>query len=156
MHNSPEMLAETEKRRASLISLLVVVFLLGLKVAVALLTGSLGILAQVADSLLDLVATVLAYFAVRVAEQPPDSEHPYGHGKVENLAGLAEALLLLATCGWIVYEAIQRLFFHPVPIEAGAWGIAVMVLSIVVSIWLSTYLLRVARRQRSQAWRETR
>jgi cation diffusion facilitator family transporter len=145
------MLADTEKRRASLISLLVVVFLLSLKVVVALLTGSLGILAQVADSLLDLVATVLAYFAVRVAEQPPDPEHPYGHGKVENLAGLAEALLLLVTCGWIVYEAIQRLFFRSVPIEAGIWGIAVMALSIVASIWLSTYLLRVARRQRSQA-----
>lgn len=151
MIHSPDAPAEREKRRASLISLLVVMFLLGLKLAVALLTGSLGILAQAADSLLDLVATVLAYFAVRVADQPPDREHPYGHGKVENLAGLAEAFLLLVTCGWIVYEAIQRLFFRSVPIEAGAWGIAVMVLSIAVSIWLSAYLLRVARQVRSQA-----
>ena len=140
-----------EKRRASLISLLVVIALIVLKVAVGLVSGSLAVMAQAADSVLDLVATVLAFFAVRVAEQPPDRSHPYGHGKVENLAALAETLLLLATCGWIAYEAIQRLFFEPAAIESGLWAIAAMVLSIVVSLWLSTYLLAVARRQRSQS-----
>ena len=101
--------AEQEKHRASLISVLTVLGLIILKVAVALLTGSLGILAQAADSVLDLVASVVAFFAVRVAEQPPDTEHPYGHGKAENLAALAETVLLLLTCGWIIYEALQRL-----------------------------------------------
>ena len=143
--------ARGEKRRASLISLLVVIGLIVLKVAVGLISGSLAVMAQAADSVLDLVATVLAFFAVRVAEQPPDHSHPYGHGKVENLAALAETLLLLATCGWIAYEAIQRLFFQPVVIESGLWAIAVMVLSIVVSLWLSTYLMAIARRQRSQS-----
>ena len=121
-----------------------------LKVSVSLLTGSLGILAQAADSVLDMAAAVLAFFAVRVADQPPDAEHPYGHGKVENLAALAEVVLLLITCGWIVYEALHRLFFQPVAIEAGLWGIGVMLLSIGASIWLSTYLMRVARRYQSQ------
>jgi cation diffusion facilitator family transporter len=143
--------AEREKRRASLISVGAVLMLITLKVAVALLTGSLGILAQAADSVLDLVASVLAFLAVRVADRPADAEHPYGHGKVENLAALAEMLLLLATCGWIAYEAIQRLFFRAVAIEADVWGIAVMVLSIAASLWLSTYLLRVARQYRSQS-----
>jgi cation diffusion facilitator family transporter len=143
--------AEREKRRASLVSVVVVLCLIILKVAVGLLTGSLGILAQAADSVLDMAAAVLAFLAVRVADQPPDAEHPYGHGKVENLAALAEVFLLLVTCGWIVYEAIQRLFYHPVAIEAGLWGIGVMLLSIAASIWLSTYLMKVARRHQSQS-----
>jgi cation diffusion facilitator family transporter len=143
--------AEREKRRASLVSVVVVLFLIILKVAVSLLTGSLGILAQAADSVLDMAAAILAFLAVRVADQPPDAEHPYGHGKVENLAALAEVFLLLVTCGWILYEAIQRLVFQPVAIEAGLWGIGVMLLSIGASIWLSTYLMKVARRYQSQS-----
>ncbi len=143
--------AEREKRRASLVSLLVVLLLIVLKVAVGLVTGSLGVLAQAADSVLDLMSSVLAFWAVRVAARPADEEHPYGHGKVEHLAALAETLLLLVTCGWIVYEAIRRLFFRPVAIEADLWGAAVMILSIAASLWLSTYLMRIARRHHSQS-----
>lgn len=142
---------EKEKRRASLISVAAVLVLIVLKVAVGLLTGSLGVLAQAADSVLDMVAAILAFFAVRVADQPPDAEHPYGHGKVENLAALGETLILLGTCGWIIFEAIRRLFFRPVAIEADVWAIGVMVLSIVTSLWLSSYLMRVARRYNSQS-----
>lgn len=152
MSNEPRLnQSEKETHRASLVSLLVVLALIALKVAVGLVTGSLGVLAQAADSVLDLVAAVLAFWAVRVAARPADAEHPYGHGKVEHLAALAETLLLLITCGWIVYEAIQRLFFRPVAIEADLWGVAVMALSIAASLWLSTYLLRIARRHRSQS-----
>jgi cation diffusion facilitator family transporter len=143
--------AESAKRRASLVSVVVVLVLIVLKLAVGLLTGSLGILAQVADSVLDLVAAVVALFAVRAAAQPPDARHPYGHGKVENLAGLVEALLLLITSAWIIYEAILRLLSPPVAIQSGLWGVAVMVLSIVASLLLSTYLMGVARRYRSQS-----
>ena len=142
---------ERAKRRASLISVAVVLVLIVLKVSVGLFTGSLAIVAQAADSVLDLVAAVVAFFAVRAAAQPPDAEHPYGHGKVENLAALAEAFLLLVTCAWIIYEAIQRLLSPPVAIEAGLWGIAVMLLSIGASVWLSTYLMGVARQYRSQS-----
>lgn len=143
--------AEREKRRASLVSVLTVLCLIVLKVTVGLITGSLGVLAQATDSVLDMAASALAFFAVRAADQPPDAEHPYGHGKVENLSALAETLLLLATCAWIVYEAIQRLVFRPVAIEADVWGMVVMLLSIVTSIGLSTYLMGVARRHRSQS-----
>jgi len=104
---------------------------------------------------LDLVAAVLAFFAVRVADQPPDFEHHYGHGKVENLTALAETGLLLATCAWIAYEAVNRLFFDPVLIEGDLWAIGVMLLSIVVSLALSTYLMNVARRHRSQSLEAT-
>lgn len=143
--------AERAKRRASLISVAVVLGLIVLKVGVGLATGSLGILAQVADSVLDLVAAIVALFAVRAAAQPPDARHPYGHGKVENLAGLVEAVLLLITSGWIIYEAIQRLLAPPLAIGSGLWGIAVMVLSIIASLLLSSYLMGIARRYRSQS-----
>ena len=143
--------AKREKSRASLIALAAVVALLLLKVFVGLLTGSLAILAQAADSVLDLVATVLAFYAVRVAAKPADAEHPYGHGRVENLTALAETLLLFFTCGWIIYEAVQRLFFRTVPVEANIWAIGVMLLSIAASLWLSTYLMRVAVKYRSQS-----
>jgi cation diffusion facilitator family transporter len=151
MTESHSATAEREKRRASLVSVLTVLGLIVLKVTVGLLTGSLGVLAQAADSVLDMAASVLAFFAVRAADQPPDAEHPYGHGKVENLAALVETLLLLATSGWIAYEAVQRLFFRTVVIEANAWGIGVMLLSIGASLALSRYLMRVARRHRSQS-----
>jgi cation diffusion facilitator family transporter len=143
--------AQREKRRATLVAVGVVFFLIVLKVTVGLITGSLGVLAQAADSVLDMVASVLAFFAVRAADRPPDAEHPYGHGKVENLSALAETLLLLVTCAWLIYESIQRLFFRPVIIEADVWGIGVMLLSILLSIGLSAYLMDVARRYRSQS-----
>ncbi len=85
--------------------------LTSLKLVVGLLTGSLGILAEAAHSGLDLVAALVTWFAVRLSDRPPDEQHLYGYGKVENLSALVETLLLLITCVWIIYEAIQRLFF---------------------------------------------
>ncbi len=104
--------AKTEKRSAALSSVLYAVFLTTFKLIVGLLTNSLGILAEAAHSGLDLVAAATTYFAVRVSDKPADKEHPFGHGKIENLSALFEALLLIGTSAWIIYESIQRLFFH--------------------------------------------
>jgi cation diffusion facilitator family transporter len=143
--------AEREKRWAALSSVLAAVLLTLLKLIVGLLTGSLGILAEAAHSGLDLVAALVTYFAVRLSDQPPDERHLYGHGKVENLSALIETLLLLLTCLWIIYEAIQRLFLKDVEIEASIWAFAVMVVSIVVDISRSRVLYRAARKHKSQA-----
>jgi len=113
--------AEKEKRLVALSSVLAAIFLTGMKLAIGLLTNSLGILSEAAHSGLDLIAAGVTYFAVRVSDRPPDSEHPYGHGKVENLSALIETLLLLATCAWIIYEAINRLV-EPVHVEASLWS----------------------------------
>src|SRR5574342_306496 len=101
--------AQSEKRSAALTSVVAAVGLTSFKIVVGLLTNSLGILAEAAHSGLDLVAALMTFFAVRVADIPPDREHPFGHGKVENIAALFETLLLLATSGWIIYEAVHRL-----------------------------------------------
>jgi cation diffusion facilitator family transporter len=111
----------------------------------------LGILSEAAHSALDLVAAVITYFSVRVSDRPPDATHQYGHGKVENFSAFIETALLLITCIWIVYEATKRLFFHSVEIEPSVWAFVVMGTSIIVDIWRSRRLRRVAEKYDSQA-----
>ena len=151
MASEVEVRAEKEKRDAALSSVLAAVFLTLLKLVVGLMTGSLGILAEAVHSGLDLVAALVTFFAVRLSDQPPDEQHLYGHGKIENLAALFETFLLLVTCVWIIYEAIQRLFFKHVEVEASIWAFGVMAISIVVDISRSRMLSRAARKHHSQA-----
>jgi cation diffusion facilitator family transporter len=143
--------AAAEKRSVALWSVLAAILLTCTKLAIGVCTGSLGILAEAAHSGLDLVAAVITFAAVRVSDKPPDSSHPYGHGKVENLSALAETLLLLVTCAWIVQEAITRLFFKSVHIDASIWAFAVMVMSILIDVNRSRMLKRVAEEHDSQA-----
>ncbi len=143
--------AAREKRAAARSSVAAAVFLTGMKIVVGLLTGSLGILAEAAHSALDLVAAAMTLVAVRVSSRPADSTHPYGHGKVENLSAMLETALLLLTCLWIFYEAVRRLFFHDVHVEASVWAFVVMAVSIVVDLTRSRMLQRAADKHHSQA-----
>lgn len=143
--------ANREKNLAALTSVVAAVLLTALKLAVGLLTGSLGILAEAAHSGLDLAAALMTFFAVRIAGKPPDERHTYGHGKVENLSALFETLLLLVTCVWIIYEAVQRLLSHAVEVEATFWSFAVMVTSVLVGVYNSQNLHKAARKHKSQA-----
>jgi cation diffusion facilitator family transporter len=122
-----------------------------MKLVVGLMTNSLGILSEATHSGLDLVAATVTFFGVRVSGRPADREHTYDHGKVENLSALFETILLLATCFWIVYEAIQRLFFKVVMVEASLLAFLIMGVSIVVDLSRSHALTRVARKYNSQA-----
>ncbi len=139
-----------EKQSAALSSVLAALALTGLKLAAGLYTGSLGVLSEAAHSALDLAAAGVTLYAVRLSAQPPDQKHPYGHGKVENLSALAETLLLLATCGWIVYEAVERLL-NPRPVEAPLWAAGVMLASVVVDVGRSRMLAAAAKKHNSQA-----
>ncbi|MCX6923783.1 MAG: cation diffusion facilitator family transporter, partial [Verrucomicrobia bacterium] len=143
--------ANHEKNSAALNSVLAAFLLTGLKVVVGLLSGSMGILAEAAHSGLDLAAAIVTCIAVRAASKPPDQDHAYGHGKVENLSALLETLLLLATCAWIVRESVIRLTSHHVQVDASIWAFAVMGISIVVDFSRSRMLYRVAAKHRSQA-----
>ncbi len=140
-----------EKIKAALSSVGAAIGLTALKIAVALLTGSLGILAEAAHSGLDLVAALMTLLAVRVADRPADASHHYGHGKVENLSAFFEAMLLLVTAAWVIYEAIRRLLFNEGHVEITIWAFLVMLTSIGVDITRSRMLLRVARKLGSQA-----
>ncbi len=140
-----------EKNMAALNSVAAAFLLTGLKVVVGVLSGSMGILAEAAHSGLDLAAAIVTCFAVRAASKPPDRDHAYGHGKVENLSALVETLLLLATCAWIIHESIHRLTTRHVQVDASIWAFAVMGISIAVDISRSRMLYRVAAKHRSQA-----
>jgi len=126
------------------LSLLVVISLVVLKVAVAIVTGSLSIIAQAADSFLDLFAVAVIFFAIGIATKPADDKHPFGHGKVEDIAAVVQALLIVTAGGLIIYSAVRRMISE-VTIEMTGAGIGVMLFSIIVSIFLSRHLLRVSR-----------
>jgi cation diffusion facilitator family transporter len=143
--------AQHEKTIVALSSVGAAIGLTSLKIMVALLTGSLGILAEAAHSGLDLVAALMTFLAVRVADRPADATHNYGHGKIENLSAFLEAGLLLLTAAWVIYEAIQRLLFADGHIQVNIWAFVVMTISIVVDATRSRALLNVARKLGSQA-----
>jgi len=147
----PKENAQTEKNSAALSSVLAAIGLTSFKIVIGTLTGSLGILAEAAHSGLDLVAAVMTWFAVNVAGKPADPEHPFGHGKAENISALFETLLLLATSAWIIYEAVHRLMAPETHMEVTIWSFLVMGTSIVVDISRSRMLSRVAREHNSQA-----
>lgn len=143
--------AHREKTMVALSSVGAAVGLTSLKIIVALLTGSLGILAEAAHSGLDLVAALMTFFAVRVADKPADATHNYGHYKIENLSAFFEAALLLVTALWVIYEAVRRLLLHEGQVNISIWAFVVMLISIGVDVARSRVLLRVARRLGSQA-----
>jgi cation diffusion facilitator family transporter len=142
---------QRQKKMVALSSVGAAIGLTTIKIVVALLTGSLGILAEAAHSGLDLVASLLTYFAVRVADRPPDATHHYGHGKVENLSAFLESGLLIVTALWIIYEAARRLLFHEGHVDASIWAFLVMAIAIAVDFTRSRALMRVARKLGSQA-----
>jgi cation diffusion facilitator family transporter len=143
--------ARREKRLAALSSVVAAVGLTTFKIIVGLMTGSLGILSEAAHSGLDLVAALITFFAVRFSDKPADERHQYGHGKLENLSALAETLLLLVTCVWIIYEAGLRLFVKKVEVDASFWAFLVMFTSIIIDYSRSRVLFRAARKHNSQA-----
>jgi cation diffusion facilitator family transporter len=151
MSEKKEMTPKKEKNMAALTSVIAAIGLTTFKVIVGVLTGSLGILAEAAHSALDLVAALVTLFAVRVSSKDPDKEHPYGHGKIENLSALFETLLLLGTCVWIVYEAISRLTGKVVEVDITIWAFIVMVTSIVIDYSRSKVLYAAAMKHNSQA-----
>jgi cation diffusion facilitator family transporter len=140
-----------EKRRVALYSMAAATAMTLLKLAAGLLSGSLGVLSDAAHSGLDLIGSALTFFSVRVSGKPADESHSYGHGKIENLSSFGEAGLMAASCIWIVWDAIDRIFFHPVLLRHSAWPMLVLVASIAVDWWRSRRLRAVARKTGSPA-----
>jgi ferrous-iron efflux pump FieF len=135
---------------ATLASVLVAGTLIGAKLAAWLYTPSVALLGSLLDSLLDGAASLVTLLAVRHALRPADDEHRFGHGKAEALAGLGQAVLIVASALFLTIEAIDRLR-HPQTVEQSPAGIAVMVLSILLTAALVTYQRSVARRSGSVA-----
>ena len=142
----------TEKERVALSSVGASAALTIGKGVVGLSTGSLAILSEAAHSLIDLAATLMTYFAVRIADKPADAEHHYGHGKVENVSALAETALLFVLSGVVAWEAGQRLFGgHGHAVEATLAAFAIILASIAIDFLRARVLSRVAATTSSQA-----
>jgi cation diffusion facilitator family transporter len=129
---------------AARLALFTVTGLFIFKVVVGLITGSISIWAQAVDSSLDIFAMVITFLTVGFSAKPADKEHPFGHGKAEDIAAGFQAIFLFVAASLIIYYAIRRIMEHTTPQYTEA-GIAVMLVSMVVSILLSRHLFRVAR-----------
>jgi cation diffusion facilitator family transporter len=112
---------------------------------VGLFTNSVSIISEAVHSFTDLLAAIIAFFSVRESSQPPDMEHQYGHGKFEELSGFLEGALILLAAGYIIYESIEKLLSGKIDFIDSYAGIIVMGLSVVLNIFVSKYLFKVAK-----------
>lgn len=136
-------MVSTLKTRTARLSVMSNSLLIIMKLIVGLLSNSVSILSEAIHSGLDLVAAIIAFFAVRVSGTPADERHPYGHGKTENISGVIEALLIFFASAWIIIEAIRKLI-HPEEPGVLGLGIIVMAISAVVNTFVSRRLYKVA------------
>lgn len=134
-HNLPLAEAAALTRRITLLSVATATLLVSIKAVAWVASGSVALLASMADSGLDLVASLATFFAVRYATAPPDAEHRFGHGKAEAFASLMQAGLVFASAALVTREAIAR-FLDPQPVTQGGWAIGVMAFSILVTAGL--------------------
>lgn len=139
-----------KRQRASLVSLSANVCITVLKVVAALLTGSISLISESIHSSADVLVSLFTYFSIRAAAVPPDKDHPYGHGKIESLAGFGESLVLMLTVGYIFDKAILRLL-HGASVRRLDIGIGILAFSAVTSFVVGTYVRRTAERTESIA-----
>jgi cation diffusion facilitator family transporter len=139
------------KVKIARLSILSNTFLIILKVVAGLMSGSVSIISEAIHSSMDLMAAIIAFFSVRVSDNPPDSRHPYGHGKVENISGVIEAILIFIAAAWIIIEAVKKFMGEPFELESIGIGSAVMLVSAIVNTIVSRKLYKVAKETRSVA-----
>jgi cation diffusion facilitator family transporter len=139
-----------KKTRTAILSVASNSLLIILKVVVGLLIGSVAVLSEAIHSAMDLAAAVIALFAVRASSREADERHPFGHGKVENISGTVEALLIFAAAAWIIYEGVRKLI-NPHEIDMPGWGAGVMLISALVNFLVSRQLFKVGKETDSVA-----
>ncbi|MFZ4548553.1 MAG: cation diffusion facilitator family transporter [Bacteroidales bacterium] len=139
-----------KKTRVAAMSVISNSTLVVFKLIVGLYSGAVSILSEAIHSGVDLVAALIAFFAVRAAGKPADEEHTFGHGKFENLSAAIEGLLIFVAAGWIIYESISKLIF-PEPVDNLQWGIIVMGISAITNLIISRKLFKVGKETDSAA-----
>jgi cation diffusion facilitator family transporter len=144
------MVGMNEKVKTARLSIFSNCSLIVIKLLAGIFSGSVSILSEAIHSGMDLIASVIAYFSVKISDTPPDKDHPYGHGKYENVSGVIEAFLIFIAAGWIIYEAIHKMA-APKPVENIEIGSAVMAISAIVNFLISRKLYRVAKKTDSIA-----
>ena len=141
---------DRSKSKAALLSIISNTFLVLLKLLAGIATGSVAIISEALHSGLDLVASLITYVAIKISNKPADHEHPFGHGKAENLAALFEALLIVGAGLAIVWQSILSII-NPEPLPGLGWGVLVMFISSTVNFFISNYLFKVGKKTCSSA-----
>lgn len=141
---------QKQKSSVALLSVVSNGTLVVFKLIVGLVIGSVSVISEAIHSGVDLLASIIAYIAVRTSGKPADKEHPFGHGKVENISGTVEALLIFVAAAWIIFEAVKKLM-HPEELDEPGLGIVVMLVSAVANIIVSRMLFKVGKRTDSMA-----
>ncbi len=144
------MVDSRSKTRVAVLSVVSNSLLILMKIAVGIIIGSVAVISEAIHSAVDLLAAVIALFAVSKSSQAADDRHPYGHGKFENISGTVEAVLIFFAAAWIIYSAVRKLT-KPHELEAPSWGVLVMLVSAIVNIAVSQRLFKVGRATESVA-----
>ncbi|GIP35061.1 cation transporter [Paenibacillus sp. J2TS4] len=138
--------------RAAGLSIISNTFVVILKLMVGVITGSVAVISEAIHSSLDLMASVIAFFSVRISSRPPDKDHPYGHGKFENVSGTIETLLIFVAGIWIIYESVQKLL-NPEPIHLPMLGVAAMVVGAGINFVVGGIVKKIGEQTQSVAMR---
>jgi cation diffusion facilitator family transporter len=138
------------KQNVALLSVISNSILIVFKIIAGIFMGSISVISEAVHSAIDLIASIVAWFSIKKAGQPADLDHPFGHGKYENISGFFEAMLIFFAAAMILYEAIKKLF-HPAEVERLGWGIAVMGISVIINTVVSRMLFKTAKKTNSIA-----
>lgn len=141
---------QNRKSSVALLSVVSNTALVVLKLIIGLIIGSVSVISEAIHSGVDLVAAIIALFAVRTSGKPADKDHPFGHGKYENVSGTAEALLIFLAAAWIIFEAVKKLA-HPEPMKEAGLGVAIMLVSAIANIIVSKKLFKIGKETDSVA-----
>lgn len=120
------------------------------KVIVGVAIGSISVISEAVHSAVDLLAAIIALVAVKASGKPADKDHPFGHGKFENISGTIEALLIFLAAAWIIRDAVLKIM-HPAHVSEPAWGVVVMLISAGMNLVVSNMLFKVGRESDSVA-----
>jgi len=146
MTNTKEAL---HKRNVSIFSLAVSIFIVAIKIGIAYLTNSLGVYSEALNNGLDLVAVLITFFAIRISTKPADKDHPYGHGKYENLSALLEIIIIFILCFYIIFKSVQRIVLRNFELNITWYVFLVLIISIIINVIRVTYIGRAAKRYNS-------
>ena len=142
--------AQKSKEKVALLSVISNTTLVVMKLIAGVMIGSVSVMSEAIHSGVDLVAAIIALFSVKTSSLPADGRHPFGHGKIENISGTVEALLIFVAAGWIIWEAVRKLL-EPQPMETVGWGVAVMFISAVANYFVARSLFKVGKETDSVA-----
>ncbi|WP_333888363.1 cation diffusion facilitator family transporter [Clostridium sp.] len=144
------MITSDRRVKIAFLSILSNTTLIIFKIIAGVLSGSVSIISEAIHSGMDLVASLVAFLSVRHSAKPADRKHPYGHGKIENISGIVEGLLIFVAAAMIIIEAFKKIF-EPVVIEQATIAIVVMIVSALINFAVSTKLYKVSQEEDSMA-----